>query len=241
MATLRALPLLIAGSLAVGLVAAQAPDGQWVSYREAYRAMVAFEKYGAPKQLIQQHYQVSPRERGVGIDGVQLALEGKTSHVRMALDALGRSVFPWSKAAYDENAALVLNRRQEQFVLHPRVSLQLRADGVYEAVDLRAACEQALRFQRSVDGAYRERKCVGVRFSFARKGEAVVRVRRAGGGAGPGAEFTLAVGEGAAFADDAQEGFQIVGYRFGDAGAGAGAGEKVLTPNAPLAIAPLYE
>lgn len=120
-------------------------------------------------------------------------------------------------------------------MLHPRVSLQLRADGVYEAVDLRAACEQALRFQRSVDGAYRERKCVGVRFSFARKGEAVVRVRRAGG------EFALAVGEGAAFADDAQEGFQIVAYRFGDAGAGAGAGEKVLTPNAPLAIAPVYE
>lgn len=231
MANLRPLPVLIAGLLAAGLAAAQAPDGQWVSYREAYRAMVAFEKYGAPKNLIQQHYQVSPRERGVGTEGVQLALEGSSSHVRMALDPLGRSVFPLLKAAYDENAALVLNRRQEQFVLHPRVSLQLRADGVYEAADLRAACEQALQFQRSVDGAYRGRKCVGVRFSFARKAEAVVRVRRAG------VDVALAVGEGAAFADEAQDSFQIVGYRFGD----AGVGEKILTPTAPLAIAPIYE
>jgi hypothetical protein len=227
----RPFPVFIAGLLAAGVVAAQVPDGQWVSYREAYRAMVAFEKYGAPKQLIQQHYQVSPRERATTTDGVQLTLEGKTSHVRMALDPLGRSVFPLLKAAYDENAALVLNRRQEQFVLHPRISLQLRADGVYEAAELRAACEQALQFQRSVDGAYRARSCVGVRFSFASKGEALVRVRRGG------AELALAVGEGAAFADDAREGFQIVGYRFAD----ALAGEKVLTPNAPLAIAPLYE
>ena len=235
MAMLRPFPLVLAGLLAAGVAAAQAPDGQWVSYREAYRAMVAFEKYGAPKNLIQQHYQVSPRERGTPADGVQLALEGKTSHVRMALDALGRSVFPLSKAAYDENAALVLNRRQEQFVLHPRISLQLRADGLYDAADLRAACEQALQFQRSVDGAYRKRKCVGVRFSFAKRAEAVVRVRRAGAGTGAGAELALPVAEGAAFADDAQDGFQIAGYRFGEAG------EKVLTPNAPLAIAPLYE
>lgn len=229
MATVRPFPFVLAGLLAAGIAAAQAPDGQWVSYREAYRAMVAFEKYGAPKNLIQQHYQVSPRARGSSVDGLQLALEGKSSHVRMALDALGRSVFPLSKAAYDENAVLVLNRRQEQFVLHPRISLQLRADGVYEGAELRAACEQALQFQRSVDGAYRSRKCVGVRFSFARRAEAVVRLRRAG------AELALPVAEGAAFADDAQDGYQTVGYRFGEAG------EKLLTPNAPLAIAPLYE
>ena len=46
-------PTLIALLLLAGVAAAQAPDGDWVSYRDAYRAMVVFEKYGRPKHLIQ--------------------------------------------------------------------------------------------------------------------------------------------------------------------------------------------
>ncbi|RYF05496.1 MAG: hypothetical protein EOO78_00995 [Oxalobacteraceae bacterium] len=44
-----ALPLL----LGAGQARAQLQDGEWASYRDAYRAMVVFEKYGGPKHLLQ--------------------------------------------------------------------------------------------------------------------------------------------------------------------------------------------
>ena len=38
--------------------------GEWVSYRDAYRAMVLFDKYGGAKNLLQNHLQVVPRQDG---------------------------------------------------------------------------------------------------------------------------------------------------------------------------------
>lgn len=232
MALLRPLPLLFALLLAAGAAGAQAPDGEWVSYRDAYRAMVVFEKYGRPKHLIQNHFQVMPREKGVSTDGLRLSLNGKSTQLNLPLDAIGRTVFPLLKAAYDENAALVLNRKLSQFVLRPRVSLVVRPDGVYEAADLRAACDQALNFARYADASARSLSCAGVRFGFARKGSApVVRVRNGE------ALAVLPVLEGRVFADDPDDGFRTVLYRFADTPAHG----PVATQEAPLAIAPVFE
>jgi hypothetical protein len=232
MALFRQLAPLIALLLAAGVAAAQAPDAEWVSYRDAYRAMVVFEKYGRPKHLIQSHYQVMPREKGVSSDGVRLALIGKTTQLNLPLDATGRTVFPLLKAAYDENAALVLNRKVSQYVLRPRVTVLVRPDGVYEAAELRAACDQALNFARYADASARSLSCAGVRFGFARKGAApMVRVRN-----GEVAD-ALPVVEGAIFSDDPDDGFKTVLYRFGATPARA----QVVTQEAPLAIAPVFE
>ncbi|MDB5755009.1 MAG: hypothetical protein JWR56_1437, partial [Massilia sp.] len=89
MALFRHFTLFTALSLAAGIAAAQAPDGEWVSYRDAYRAMVVFEKYGKPKHLIQNHYQVMPREKGVPAEGLRLTLQGKTMQLNLPLDAAG--------------------------------------------------------------------------------------------------------------------------------------------------------
>jgi hypothetical protein len=232
MAWSRHLSVFAALLLAAGIAAAQAPDGEWVSYRDAYRAMVVFEKYGRPKHLIQSHFQVMPREKGVSTDGLRLALNGKSTRLNLPLDALGRAVFPLLKAAYDENAALVLNRKVSQYVLRPRVSVLVRPDGVYEAAELRAACDQALSFARYADASARSLSCAGVRFGFGRKGSApVVRVRDGELAA------ALPVGEGAIFADDPDDGFRTVFYRFADTPARG----QVLTQDAPLAIAPVFE
>ncbi|MES2151049.1 MAG: hypothetical protein V4508_14815 [Pseudomonadota bacterium] len=224
------LPLLCALLMAAGGAAAQSREGEWLSYRDAYRAMVVFEKYGKAKNLIQHHLQVAPREKGVSTEGVQLALSGKAVQVNLALDATGRTVFPLLKAAYDENAELVLNRNLSQYLLRPRVSIVVRPDGVYEAAELRSACEQSLNFQRYVDPAFRARKCVGVRFAFAHKAGASVRLRRADG------ETVLPAQDGAPFADDVQDRFRVVVLRFADGDKG-----QVVTQNAPLAISAVYD
>jgi hypothetical protein len=232
MARFRHLAVFSALLLAAGVAAAQAPDGEWVSYRDAYRAMVVFEKYGRPKQLIQNHFQVMPREKGIATDGLRLSLSGKSTQLNLPLDATGRTVFPLLKAAYDENAALVLNRKVGQFVLRPRVSVAVRPDGIYEAAELRAACGQALNFARYADASARSLSCAGVRFGFAKKGMApVVRVRNGE------AATALPVVEGAVFSDDPEDGFRTVLYRFADTPAQG----QVVTQEAPLAIAPVFE
>jgi hypothetical protein len=228
----RHLLALTALLLAAGTVTAQAQEGEWMSYRDAYRSMVVFEKYGKPKNLIQNHFQVMVRDKGVPMDGLQLALIGKGTQLSLPLDATGRTVFPLLKAAYDDNAALVLNRKGGQYAFRSRVSIVVRPDGVYDLAELRAACEQALAFQRTVDSAAKSRRCVGVRFAFARRGsDVIVKLRRADG------ETVLPVLEGAAFADDPYEGFRIVNVRFAESPDKG----QVATQNAPLSIAALVE
>ena len=219
-------------SLATIAAAGNAYAGDWVSYRDAYRAMVVFEKYGGPKNFLQSQLQVAPQDRGAVVDGLQLTLAGKTNQVNLPLDPLGRTPFPLLKGAYDENVALLLSRKIGSFAVRPRVSIALQADGVYDDGELRAACEQALGFARYGDGSLRSRQCGGVRFVFAKRAAEVgVRAHRA-----DGSDANLAVAPGAAFPGDADDSFPTVLYRF------AG-NERVqlVTAYPPLAIVPLFE
>jgi hypothetical protein len=206
--------------------------GDWVSYRDAYRAMVVFEKYGGPKNFLQSQLQVALEDRGASVDGLQLTLAGKTNQVKLPLDPLGRTPFPLLKAAYDDNVALLLSPKIGGFAVRPRVSIALQADGVYEDGRLRAACEQALGFARYGDGSLRTHQCGGVRFVFAKRaGEVGVRLLRP-----DGADASLAVTPAVAFPGDADDSFPTVLYRF----AGNERGQLV-TAYPPLAIVPLFE
>jgi hypothetical protein len=228
----RPLIAVFATLLGAAPAVAHAQAGEWVSYRDAYRAMVQFEKYGGPKNLLQSHLQVQSRDHaGLG-EGAQLTLTGKTTQLNLPLDALGRTVFPLQKAAYDENAVLMLNRKGMPFVLRPQVTIAPRADGEYDAAILRTACAQALGFVRYVDASQRARQCAGVRFVFPKKDAAGARLRRA-----DGAEQMLPLTSGAAFAGDPDEGFPIVTWRFGASPERA----RVVTYDAPLAIVPIFE
>lgn len=222
----------VLASLITAGSAVAAQEGEWVSYRDAYRAMVTFEKYGKAKHLIQNQFQVMARDKAVTPGGLQLRLQGRITSLNLPLDATGRTVFPLLKAAYDENAALVLNRKVSEFLFGPRVSIIVRSDGLYEVADLRAACEQALAYQNHVDASLlRARRCVGVRFVFAHGiADPGVRLRKGEGSALPAVD-------GPAFQGDPYELFRVVNYRFGEAGDKV----QVLTQNAPLAINPVYE
>lgn len=223
-------PLLLALCLGTGSCVAQAQEAGWVSYRDAYRSMVAFAKYGKAKNFLQNHYQVSPKD-GQPLDGLRLTLSGRTTQLNLPLDATGRTTFPLLKAAYDENAMLILNRKINQYTFGPRISIVARVDGVYESADLRAACDQALQYLRHLDGNYNSRRCAGVRFAFLPKSDAEVRVRD------PLRESTLPAGEGAAFDGDANANFRVMVYRFAEWPERV----QVISQNAPVAIAPVIE
>lgn len=205
--------------------AAQQRQETWVSYRDAYRAMVVFEKYGQPKNLIQQHLQVMPKEAGVSLQGVQLSLQGKSTELSLPLDGAGRAVFPLLKAAYDENASLVLNRKPDDYRFRRRISIAVRPDGVYDLAELRAACAQVLAFVQYAEPGAGGRRCVGVRFAFVKgQGEPGLRMRQADGSLRP-----LAALDGAAFADDPNAQYKVVNVMLGATG-------QVLTQAVPVVI-----
>lgn len=220
--------LLTAGAMDAACAQARAGANAWASYRDAYRAMVVFEKYGGPKNLLRSELEVQPAERGTV--GLQLLLSGKATQLALPLDALGRTVFPLQKAAYDENAALVLSRKGVEFALRPRVTIAPRTDGLYDVADLRDACTQALGFARWVDASQRSRQCTGVRFVYPKKSDVGARLRRP-----DGSELPLPVENGAPFAGDLDDDFPVVNLRFG-----AERGQ-VTAYQAPLAIVPLFE
>jgi hypothetical protein len=224
---------LLAWALLAAAVPAQAQhEEQWLSYRDAYRAMLPFEKYGQPKNFLQIHYRIVPKTPAATLDGLRLELRGKSTQINLPLDETGRAVFPLLKSAYDDNAVLVLNRNLAQYEWRPQVSIVVRSDGGYDSADLRAACAQALGFERylNLPGAG-GRKCAGVRFVFGKKGGAAeVRLREGG------VERTLAGASGAAFPGDGG-GYPQVLVRFG----GAADKWQVISPEPPLAVVPVFE
>jgi hypothetical protein len=230
----RQLSASLALLLAAGPAPAHAQDGDAVSYRDAYRAMVVFEKYGGAKNLLVNELQVLTRVSAGRAEELQLTLAGKSTQLHLTLDPLGRTVFPLQKSAWDENASLFLSRRGMPFTLLPQVSLVLRSDGVYEVAELRAACAQALGFARHVDASQRSRHCTGVRFVFPKQGEAGARLRRP-----DHQEQVLPLASGAAGGPD--EGFPAVTYRFAAGGTAADERCQVATYHAPLAILPIFE
>jgi hypothetical protein len=215
---------------------------QWMSYRDHYRAMLWFEKYGGPKHLLQQHVLLVAKSP-VATGSLRLSLASKTMRLELPLDETGRAVFPLSKQAYDENAELHLNQKLEQVALRPSVSIVIRSDGVYELADLRAACIQMLDYQNWRDASVlRGKKCVGVRFVFSKKTDsAAPQLRRT--------DQTLAAAvplrQGVPFwpvwreADGAYPyaAFQSASYLF----AGLPDQGQVLTRSAPLAIQAWFE
>jgi hypothetical protein len=223
-------PLLLSLALLPALACAQ-DDADWIEYRTAYRQMIWFEKYGKPKQFLQNHFRIRPRDKSVSMDGLRLTLSSKTAHTVLTLDALGRAVFPFSKAAYDDNAELSVNRKAGQLKSGAWVSIVTRPDGVYAVADLRTACEQLLAYLR-YSGEARDKRCAGVLLSYAREAAVQVRYQGAGGAATP-----LQGSEGPAFPGDVAAGFHVFAYRF----AAQPEGGQVITSGTPLAIAALLE
>jgi hypothetical protein len=217
----------------------EAEQVDWVGYRNAYQQMLKFEKYGKPKQFLQQHFQLQPHEKGGGaaMDRLRVSLVSKTLRLELPLDALGRMAFPFLKVAYDDNAVLSLNFRSDLYSFRPRISIVPRSDGIYDVADLQAACNQMLDYLRYAgESGVKDKKCTGITFAYAPGTKDVaVRFRATDAAAKPAAE--LAAGEGAVFSGDLMTRFKTVVYRFADWPARG----QIITQTAPLAIAGLFD
>ena len=209
-------------------------EGAWFSYRDSYRLMIRFEKYGGPKQFIQNHLQLALTDKKVSAEGMRLTLEGHSIHLNLPLDPVGRAVFPMLKVAYDENAELRVNRPASVVTLEQRVSILTRSDGVYEVPDLRAACDQVLQYQRYASFlSYRLKQCVGVQFVYAKdSANPVLQFRTV-----EHVQVRLPAKEGGAFGGDSINAFTVAVFRFSDWSEKG----QVISNNVPLAIAPMFD
>ncbi|MET3106271.1 hypothetical protein AAKU67_000752 [Oxalobacteraceae bacterium GrIS 2.11] len=209
-------------------------DGAWISYRDAYRKMISFEKYGGPKQFLQNHIRVAITDKKSSLDGVRLALEGKKTHLNLPIDAAGRAVLPMQKTAYDDNAELRVNRADTVVKFEYRISIITRSDGIYEIADLRTACDQALHYLRYQDVIrYSLKQCAGVKFSYPKdQNDVSLKVKT-----GDRPAQSLSINEGSVFADDEYNAFKVALFNFsGNADKG-----QIVSNYVPLAITALFE
>lgn len=214
------------------LVHAGADEGRWWSYRDAYRSLVRFEKQSQPKHLIQQRLQLQPLSSGQSAQGLRLSLSGEHTDLDLPLDAGLHTRVPLLKSAYDDNAALRLNRAAEAYAFRVRVSITPRPDGNYPVAELRQACEQVLEFQNQVDpDQYRGKRCVGVSLAFAR-------------GSNPGVSYrlgnssrNLTTSPGPLYPGEPDRDHPVLSLRWEAGGDGA----MLSTPSAPLVIAAMLE
>jgi len=208
-------------------------DAEWHSYRHAYKAAAFFDKYTRTRPLIQAHMQIRPNRTDLSMDGLRIALEGESTNMEIAVDRIGRATLPMLKQAYEEDAVLRLNRLKGNYHFSGRYSIRERDDGTYRVADLRAACEQVLSAQR--DSGYRVRligkKCMGVRFVFARDAAAQLDYRDGT------KSLPLAVADGQPFENDTMGVFKVALLRFGDWPEQG----TIVTPTRPIAVGTIYE
>jgi hypothetical protein len=143
-------------------------DAEWASYRHAYQAASRFAQYTRTRPLIQAHMQIMPLREGLSLAGLRIELAGETVKLEIPVDPIGRATLPMNQQAYDEDAVLRLNRQKGNFRFSGRFSIREQDSGMYDAAELRAACEQMLSVQRDSGNRFRlmGKKCVGVKFIY---------------------------------------------------------------------------
>lgn len=210
-------------------------DAEWHSYRHAYKAAAFFSGFTRTRPLIQAHMQIRLLDKDASLDGLTIRLAGERTDMLLPVDALGRAVLPLLKEPYQDDAVLRLNRRRGSYYFSGRYSVRERDDGVYQASQLRAACDQLLDAQRA--SGYRIRlvgkRCAGVRFVYALSDSASpVTVQLPGA-----APALLPLAEGAPFEGHSLVNYKVAIYRFADWPAQG----QVLAARRPLAIGTVYE
>lgn len=209
-------------------------ESEWISYRNTYRAMIWFEKYGKPKNFIQQHYRFIPKEKNVSTEHLTLSLRSRSLQLDLPLDAYGRASIPLMKTAYDENAELRLNRKLDAYTRQPWISLISRPDGLYDASDLRTACNQALDYLHYVgDTSINNKKCTGVKFTYLHTATDVILKFKSTGQSSTWAEVTDK--QGAAITNAGN--YKSITYQF----AAWSQQGQILSATAPLTIDPVFE
>jgi len=210
-------------------------DPEWAGYRNAYKSAAFTASFTRSRPLIQGHLQIRPLKPDAPLTGLKLLLAGATTSVEIDVDAIGRATIPMSKAAYDEDAVLRLNRQKGLYYFSGRYSIKEHADGVYPLAELPAACEQLIDAQRASGYRWRllGKHCAGIKFSYpADAAAAAVELRQE-----DGTVTVVKAGDGHPFEDNSMGTYKVAVVRFADLPQQG----SVITRALPLAIGTLYE
>jgi hypothetical protein len=210
-------------------------DAEWDSYRHAYTASAFFAAYTRTRPLIQAHLQIRPLDKGRNVEGLSLRLQGETTTMDIAVDAIGRATIPLIKAAYDEDAVLRLNREKGLYYFSGRYSIKERDDAIYPINELRAACEQLIDAQRESGYWIRliGKKCSGIKFVYPLSAENIQITFKNK----TGELQTLTAVDDHPFEDNSMGLYKVVRFRFADWPADG----EIITTSKPIAIGTSYQ
>jgi hypothetical protein len=181
--------------------------------------------------------QIRPNRKDLSMEGLHIQLQSETMTIDIPVDRIGRATIPMLKNAYEDDAVLRLNRKKGNYHFSGRYSIKERADGLYRASDLRAACDQLLDAQRQ--SGYRLRllgkKCVGVTMIYAPAPADVVPEIGFDDGSRP--IKALAVSDALPFENDTMGLFRVARFRFADWPQQG----TLIAHTRPIAIGTIYE
>ncbi|MBI3284888.1 MAG: hypothetical protein HYZ65_08585 [Burkholderiales bacterium] len=205
-------------------------DPQWISYRDAYKAMEIFNDYQKPKNYLKPRFVLWPKNTNESNEELRLQIIGKTTNQEVRLENLWGTI-PMNKSAYDEGADFRLNRRAGSYRFARVMTIADNPEGVYAEAELRVACNQVLDFFR--DKLFERirfigKKCSGIKFLYSQKiDEPVLNLREKNQNLSRIKEQEI----------DSEKGRKIIIYRFSDSHKGA----DIITTTLPVAIAALIE
>lgn len=115
-------------------------DVEWRRYRQLAESFKAYDRYRQLAPTAPLVLQLEPVADESLILGVRLTIVSDELHIPVAVDPFGRFILPFSQAALDEDASVLINRKQGDI----RWTVAIRSEGVpRNAVrlgDLRLAC-----------------------------------------------------------------------------------------------------
>lgn len=147
-------------------------DPEWSSYRDAYDFSKQLEKFDKPKNFVEIHYLLRPKDSEVNTTNLKLKIIGETTDIDMPVDIRGRAKIPVNETAFKEDAQIIANRGRGSFRFLELIQIKPTENGYYELADLKKACEQVREFYiyahhyLSLNAIkMRNKKCIGIEFA----------------------------------------------------------------------------
>ena len=110
-------------------------------YRTLWAAQLAFEQHKSLAPEASLRFRLIPLRPQASLEQASLHLVGETASVDVPIAADGTFSLPYVQAMYDEHAAMLLNRKADQFGWAPEVRSPGLPDNARRLGDLRLQCE----------------------------------------------------------------------------------------------------
>jgi len=125
------------------------------SYRKIMYGMEIFDRYHGLAPNASLRFQLLTRKPGATLDGIALRIVGDTVNLMQAIAADKTFTVALDKAAYDEDASMVLNRKNETVTWRAQVISPGLPAGARRLGDLRLGCRVGVAARTSAWSAAR--------------------------------------------------------------------------------------